>query len=319
MSEIAEGSTPQFSVVIPHLNEPGDLRRCLSSLQQAGAKGHSFEIIVADNGSRESPQEVCDAFPNTRLVVELSPGPGPARNAGAALARGEIICFIDADCVAAPDWFDVYARYFEGHPRVDFIGGEILILPRTPGKLTMLEAYEAVFSYRVRLFVERDKFAATGNMAVRRCVFNAVGPFDGIAQHEDKTWGQRAVAEGYCIAYLPTARIYTPGCATFGELAARVRRQVAHDFNEQHNNWSARAKWLLKSFLMVPSPLWGIGEIVRSPHVNGFAKRCEVFACLCGVRFYRSMLMLGMLRRDRSATHLLTWNRPAGAVPKKDG
>ena len=93
-----------MSVIVPHLNEPYGLHRCLSSLEAQKRAGIPFEIIVVDNGSQISPVAICAPFENVRLVQELTAGPGPARNLGATLARGEILAFIDADCIAMPGW-----------------------------------------------------------------------------------------------------------------------------------------------------------------------------------------------------------------------
>src|SRR5262245_42383038 len=95
---------PRLSVVIPHLNEADNLRRCLRSLVADRAGDLPFEIIVVDNGSRESPQARCADFVGVRFALEAEPGPGPARNLGARLARSDIIAFIDADCVVEPGW-----------------------------------------------------------------------------------------------------------------------------------------------------------------------------------------------------------------------
>src|SRR5688572_15810826 len=128
------------SVVIPHLNEPDDLRQCLRSLE-AQEGNVPFEVIVVDNGSRELPAAVCSEFPRVRLELERSPGPGPARNRGAGLARAPIISFIDADCLAKKDWIPRINQFFGQHPQVDFIAGSILVAKARPGRVTSIEAY----------------------------------------------------------------------------------------------------------------------------------------------------------------------------------
>ena len=82
------------SVIIPHLNQPAFLTRCLASLAaQQGAP--AFEVIVVDNGSKTLPEAQVAAFETARLMVEDTPGPGPARNRGVGAAKGEILAFID--------------------------------------------------------------------------------------------------------------------------------------------------------------------------------------------------------------------------------
>ena len=92
---------PRISVVILHLNPPEFLARCFASLA-AGTRA-PYEAIVVDNGSRELPEAVCAAH-GARLLSEAEPGPGSARNCGVAASSGELLAFIDADCVAYPGW-----------------------------------------------------------------------------------------------------------------------------------------------------------------------------------------------------------------------
>jgi glycosyltransferase involved in cell wall biosynthesis len=105
---------PRISIVIPHLNEPDNLRRCLLSLAAQQSEGIPFEIIVVDNGSIELPRAVCSEFAGVRLEHEPVPGPGPARNLGARCARAELLAFIDSDCVAQPGWLRAIVEAMDG-------------------------------------------------------------------------------------------------------------------------------------------------------------------------------------------------------------
>ena len=92
----------------------------------------------------------------------------------------------------------------------------------TPRYPTAIESYENIYSYRARAYVEQYGFAATGNMAVRKHVFQSVGPFGGISTMEDTEWGQRATAMGHRIIFLPEAKVLTPSCKSFADLAPAV-------------------------------------------------------------------------------------------------
>jgi len=301
--------TPRISVVIPHLNEHNNLERCLEAIYQAGAWGPTFEVIVADNGSASPPYAVCGRFPGTRIVIEPRPGPGPARNTGASLARGALICFIDADCFVGPDYFAVCSSFFDANPDCDFVGGSIGIWPGQPPALTASEAYEAAFSYRTEMFVRKQQFAATGNMIVRTAVFRAVGPFAGIASHEDRVWGNKAVSLGYSIDHLPGARVLTVGCQDFAQLATRVERHVAHDFAELGSSATARLKWIFTAVLVLLSPPLAIRDIARCSQIDSALLGLQVFGYVCRIRIYRAWLMLKFLQANSSQNHLSKWNR----------
>jgi len=90
---------PRFSVVIPAYNEARLLPRLLDSLARARdayGQADSIEIIVADNLSTDATAEIARAHACTVASVEKRVI-GAVRNGGAAIARGEILCFVDAD------------------------------------------------------------------------------------------------------------------------------------------------------------------------------------------------------------------------------
>lgn len=300
----------QLSVVIPHLNEPdGNLRRCLLALHHQRTKDIAIEIIVVDNGSLEMPEGVCAGIPDIRLEREPIPGPGPARNRGASLARAELLAFVDADCVVQPGWANAIVDMMDSRPEIDLIGGDIGILMTDPRKPSSVELYESIYSYRARMYVERYGFAATGNMAVRRDVFRAIGPFGGIATMEDTEWGQRATSQGYRIAFLPEARVLTPSCKSFVELSRRWDRHVAHEYRQTSGQRFATPRWLAACAVMAASPLIEVFRILGSDRITGIRNRIFAMACLTRVRLYRARLMLSLVGYRDAAPLVETWNR----------
>lgn len=299
----------QLSVIIPHLNEPDDLRRCLLSLDAQHADGVPFEIIVVDNGSTEMPEAACSNIQNLRLEREVLPGPGPARNLGANLARAAILAFIDSDCIAQPGWVRAIVGCMAKNPTIDLVGGDIGILINNPQCPSAIESYESIYSYRARVYVERYGFAATGNMAVRKRVFHSVGPFGGIASMEDTEWGQRATAQGYRIAFLPEARVLTPSCKSFAELARRWDRHVAHEYGKVAGHPAAMLRWLIGCAIVVASPLAETIKILRTDRVSGVRNRILALACLTRIRLHRAHRMLDLALHGDSGRFVESWNR----------
>ena len=299
----------QLSVVIPHLNEPENLHRCLLALNAQRTPEITFEIIVVDNGSREMPEDACAGFPDVRLVREAVPGPGPARNLGASLARSGLIAFIDADCIAQPGWVRSIVTFMAARPEIDVVGGDIGLLQKDAAKPTAIEAYESIFSYRAKLYVERYGFTATGNMAVRAPVFRAVGPFGGITTMEDTEWGLRATAQGHRIAFLPEAQVLTPSCKSFSELARRWDRHVAHEFGKVGKSGTALARWIAASAVVAASPIGEIPRVLASQRVSGWRNRMLAFLCLARVRLYRARKMLALGFSGQASALVTSWNR----------
>ncbi len=139
-----------ISVIIPHLNQPDGLGACLRSLDAQTLDRSQFEIIVVDNGSASSPKEVVAGHTGARLLHEPRPGPGPARNTGAASASGNVFAFIDADCLADPNWLSTILRTLHSSPPRTILGGDVRIWRDKDQDLTAIEAYESVFAYRFK-------------------------------------------------------------------------------------------------------------------------------------------------------------------------
>ena len=159
---------PLISVIIPHLNQPDGLEVCLGSLHSQTLERSAFEVIVVDNGSTSLPRAVVERYPGTLLLQELKPGPGPARNRGAEAASADIFAFTDSDCRAHPDWLDCALRTLQGAPQRTILGGDVRIWREPNTEITALEAYESVFAYRFKLYIEQLGFCGTGNLIVRR-------------------------------------------------------------------------------------------------------------------------------------------------------
>jgi len=88
-------STTRISVIIPALNEAGNIVRTLDSLQPMRRRGH--EIIVVDGGSDDETLAI--SRPLTDQLVEATRGRANQMRAGAAVASGAVIWFLHADTV----------------------------------------------------------------------------------------------------------------------------------------------------------------------------------------------------------------------------
>lgn len=295
----------QISVIIPHLNQPEALALCLHSL--AAGQRRPDEVIVVDNGSSALPKAALSAFPGAVLLQEAAPGPGPARNRGVAAAKGEILAFIDADCQADAGWLAA-AEAALADPSAVILGGDVRIAV-AGARLTMIEAYESEFAYRMDRYIAREGFTGTGNLVLRRAAFDQVGPFAGIGVAEDRDWGQRARATGLSIRYVPKMRVYHPARPDFAGLKAKWARQTAHDFAALTPGASGRLRFALKALALLLSPPAALWRIARSPRLPNARARGLAFLGLCRVRAMRAGLMVSLLLSRDPSGAARAWNR----------
>jgi glycosyltransferase involved in cell wall biosynthesis len=294
-----------ISVVIPHLNQPYHLRRCLAALhEQQGFAGRA-EVIVVDNGSDELPVDVCAAWPDVTLLSEGQPGPGPARNTGIEHAGGDILAFIDADCRADPRWLSAIATAFSD-PDTQVIGGDVQVPFSDPGLPTSLEAYERIYAYRNRQYIASG-YSGTGNLSMRPQAYASVGPFAGIELAEDRDWGLRARQLGIATQYVPDMIVFHPARQKFSQMKQKWDRHILHDFSAV-DGVGARLRWIARALAIAASPAGELHRIMFSDRLRGARQRLLALTCLVRVRLYRAGKMLRVLARgDRSPEH--TWNR----------
>lgn len=105
---------PSVSVVIPLYNKGKHIERALSSVMSQTV--HAFEIIVVDDGSTDDgPERVLNLNnPQVTLIRQGNRGPGAARNAGLARARGKYIAFLDADDEWMPSFLETCLLFLSG-------------------------------------------------------------------------------------------------------------------------------------------------------------------------------------------------------------
>lgn len=294
-----------LSVIIPHLNQPDALDACLRSLDAQTLGRDAFEIIVVDNGSPTPPVDVIAGYPGVRLLYEPRSGPGPARNAGVAAANGEILAFIDADCRAHPDWLSSVTKWSSLSPTGTVLGGDVRIWRPENTELDAIAAYESVFAYRFKLYIERHGYSGTGNMAVFRRDFDRVGPFAGIDVAEDMEWGQRALRAGLRFRYTPEMIVFHPARSSLQELYTKWDRHIAHYRNMAERKPIWQLRWFMQALLVFASLAPNAVTVLTSDRLHGSGIRLKAIAVLCAVRAHRAMTMLSHLRGRRA----VAWNR----------
>lgn len=116
-------AAPAISLVIPAWNEEKYLPALLDTVDAARAAFSqgpgAVEVIVADNASTDATARIAEARGCTVVAVEKR-AIAAARNGGAAIARGGILCFVDADSLIHPETFNEVVATLAGDR---FVGG----------------------------------------------------------------------------------------------------------------------------------------------------------------------------------------------------
>ena len=296
---------PVISVVIPHLNTPGSLMRCLASVCGQHLPAGDAEIIVVDNGSTLPLDEVRAAFPHVRHLLEPQPGPGLARNAGVKAANSDCLAFIDADCAARPGWL---AAAHSVAAAGQIAGGDVTIETADPARLTGIEAFECVFGFRQQMYIRDRHFSVTANLAMPRAAFDQVGPFGGIDIAEDLDWGRRAHALGLAMIYRPDMQVLHPPRPDMAALERKFDRLTNHDWHSHVASGRPLWRWQARAIAMALSPLVDGITLLLSPRLSGAANRWRGLAALVAIRLYRCRRMLAMASAPPAGGAMM-WNR----------
>jgi GT2 family glycosyltransferase len=175
------------------------------------------EVILVDNSPagalRPDFDRLCRGLVlPSRYLAEPRTGLAFAQNRGLAAARGQVVAFTDDDCLAAEDWLLRLSDHFERDPELQVLGGRVEL--HDPADLSVTikrEPNRETFAAPDQLF----GFLHGCNMAVRRELFDRIGPFDTrfgtgstFGSGNDTEFVYRAFKTGCRIAYEPDVLVF---------------------------------------------------------------------------------------------------------------
>jgi glycosyltransferase involved in cell wall biosynthesis len=173
---MSDGTMPRCSVILPCLNEEGNLAQVLDALLGQDLPNNEFEIIVVDGGS--SDRSVALAQERGVRVVNSERGVSRQRNLGAREASSSCLAFLDSDCIVGPDWLRRGLELLEAKGAV--LAGGPIRSNQCPGWVGRAWDVHNNVRWR-RLANQTDQFfrlITTANMFVRRNVFEEIDGFD---------------------------------------------------------------------------------------------------------------------------------------------
>lgn len=191
------------SVIIPYYERFHHLEQTLQAISSQSEK--DYEIIVIDDGSSQSIEKRIPS--HVRLIQTSHRGAAAARNSGIAVAKGEILIFLDSDIVVDQSFVRNHWIFHDQHPQMVGLGfrrhmnsaGDVQSLDT---RLKLLARYDKKISeLRYPWFM-----TYTCNVSVPRALaLNELFDENYVAWGlEDSEWAYRLHCQGYDFAFIET-------------------------------------------------------------------------------------------------------------------
>jgi len=204
-------SYPFVSIVIPTRRGSDILKRCLDSLFKQDYSADAFEIILVS-------KEKLDIQKRERISTISGVDFVDARNEGVKNAKGQLIAFVDDDCIMPEDWMSKAVPYF-ADPKVAVVGGPALPFQRDEfsyqvGKYLLGSAFTSGFAstrYKLQKNVQEvhEYGLIAANNVIRKDVFESVSGFDAeqvLSEENDLYF--RITQQGYKLLYVPEIYVW---------------------------------------------------------------------------------------------------------------
>lgn len=199
-----------FSVIIPLYNKAPYVSKAISSV--LAQTFHDYELIVVDDGSKDDSAEMAakaiDEHKHCRLIKQKNQGVSVARNNGVALAKGEYLCFLDADDWWEPTFLEEMVSLVANFPNAGIYGTNYTIVNETKrktrvAKIGIEEGFDKGYINYCRAYAKTMYMPLwTGAVCIPRHVFEEMNGFPkGIKLGEDFLLWIR-IALKYKVAFL---------------------------------------------------------------------------------------------------------------------
>ena len=197
---------PKVSVVVCSYNGAATLRGCLEALQKVDYP--DFEVILVDDGSKDSTQSIVAEFPLVKNILQPNRGLSVARNVGMQAASGEIIAYTDSDCMPDSDWLYFLVSTLL-HSSYAAVGGPNLN-PPAQGPIPAAVAACPGAPTHVLLSDTEAEHIPGCNMAYWKSVLEEIGGFDPefrtAGDDVDLCW--RLMQAGHRVGFSPSALVW---------------------------------------------------------------------------------------------------------------
>jgi glycosyltransferase involved in cell wall biosynthesis len=161
----------RISVIVPNYNGSGTIGKCLEAVFSSDYE--SFDVIVVDDCSTDDSVEIIRRFPCRLVTLDRNSGASVARNTGARNSSGDVLFFIDADCIVQKDTLSIVDKTITGHEDTVFGG----TYSRVAFDDNFFGTFQSVFIHWSETKRKEPDYIATHAMVIRRKLFEKSGGF----------------------------------------------------------------------------------------------------------------------------------------------
>lgn len=221
---------PFVSVIMPIYNAKAKILQSLNSVLNQDYPLDRYEVIAVDDGSVNGSDRLIQGF-SVRLIRQNNRGSASARNLGFSNAKGEIIIFLDSDCIVGYEWIKSHVIEHSLNKDAGCIGGAFAF-PQIRSKFfEVCDYYSSWYEQHPRCPPSSNyEYLPSTNLSFRRQVFENISGFNtNLRTGEDVDICRRLREKGKKILFRPHIVIYHYG------------RGNMIDFLNHHYGWGRHA------------------------------------------------------------------------------
>jgi len=194
-----------ISVVVPNYNGEATIGKCLEAAFASNYK--NFEVVVVDDCSDDRSGEIIKQYPCKLLSFNKRSGTSKARNTGAGNCSGEVVFFIDSDCLLQKDTLSIVNQTMSGLTPDHMVGGTYAEVAYDD---TFFNTFQAVWiNYsETRKVLDPDYIAAHAMIMFKKTFDDSQGfPEDFMPIIEDVEYSHRLKRSGIKLLMNPDIKV----------------------------------------------------------------------------------------------------------------
>lgn len=236
-NKLADEELPFASVIVAARNEEQNISECLQALSELEYPVGKIEIIIADDASTDSTNEIVRKFIENKPkfnLIEVTDDDGKLKGKANAIsqaikiAKGEIILTTDADCVVNPFWAKTIASYYSGNTGV--VCG--FTLQENENLFSAMQSVDLIYLLSVAAgsMNKGNPVSAIGNnMSYRKKAYTDAGGYEAIPFSVTEDYSLIKAVDGlkkFKLIYPvdPDSLIHSKSCTTLGQLFHQKKR-----------------------------------------------------------------------------------------------